>query len=260
MRDCVLRRVNKGEPANRVIAFCLFGTKAIYVEGAKQNASLAKLVYPGWTVVFYVDSKSDESLIETLVAANAEVRVYDETRVRGYGALLLRFCAADEADVAIFRDADSRLNPREAGAVSEWIASQKRFHVMHEACHDSHRILGGMWGVRSFRDLGAWIDEWASDRNIAYGDDMEFLSERVVPLLNETNTVRHDPANFPPSPYRGFVGQPVNCVKCCTDYSVYADVGCAHVCAAAALSPEVSTALRHKPDVLAAVGAFAGVF
>ena len=38
-----------------LISMCLFGEKAMYTNGAVQNAKLRQLVYPDWDLRFYVD-------------------------------------------------------------------------------------------------------------------------------------------------------------------------------------------------------------
>lgn len=245
--------------ADGVLAFCLFGNKRIYVDGALHNVELAKSLYPGWQVVFYVGSHSTKP-VDALLESGAEVRIYDEEKVRGHAALILRFCAADEAPIAVFRDADSRLNLREKGAVAEWLRSGRCFHIMHEAGHDRSRILGGMWGIRNgpLKMKEAFMHFMSSrDSVLRYGDDLTFLDTYVMPVLTPHNTMRHDPSSFPASPYLGFVGQPVNCVKLCTDWRVYAHAGCPHIRASKNIPSELSTVLRHQPDVLASIAAYA---
>ena len=49
---------------------------------------------------------------------------------------------------AIFRDADSRLGPRELFAVNQWLASGLGFHVMRDHKQHSVPVLGGMFGTK----------------------------------------------------------------------------------------------------------------
>jgi hypothetical protein len=47
----------------------------------------------------------------------------------------------------IFRDADSVISQREAGAVQQWLDSGKRFHIMRDWGSHTELILAGLWGV-----------------------------------------------------------------------------------------------------------------
>ena len=54
-----------------------------------------------------------------------------------------------KVDVAVFRDLDSVITPREISAVSEWLDSKHAFHVMRD--HPNHGtvpMMAGMWGVK----------------------------------------------------------------------------------------------------------------
>ena len=269
----VLERVrrNSDQGKRRALSFCLFGTKKIYTVGMVQNVKLAAELYPDWQVLIYVGCKVARSVVEELVAEGAEVRIYDEAEMPGHRALALRFFPVTEGwDCVIFRDADSRVNPREVAAVHEWLSAGTAFHVMHEH-HDTSAVLGGMWGVRgtALKDLPLEADRYFNDdtANDNYGSDMLFLSRYLQPKLNKTNTTHHCasgrrltkvydaniiPRPFPPTTYRGFVGQPVNCPRLC-NYTHFLHTGCPHVVAGTKLSPEVTTALRHQPNLLDAV-------
>src|SRR5258705_2986561 len=104
-----------------------------------------------------------------------------------------RFLAATDetVDVAIFRDADSRLGARERAAVDEWLAGDHDVHLMRD--HPWHRtaIMGGMWGVRggALWNLRTLI---AQHQPRSYWQcDQDFLRERVFPLVRERAHV-HD--------------------------------------------------------------------
>ena len=61
--------------------------------------------------------------------------------------MVWRFLIASDPSVGryIIRDADSRLSERKA-AVSEWIESGKKFHVMRDhPSHNNFAMSGGMW-------------------------------------------------------------------------------------------------------------------
>lgn len=82
-----------------------------------QNAMIAKELFPAWTCVVYCAGDVPPETVGALVDAGAEVRL-TSARCRGRQLQLLRFLPAGEPGVeaVAIRDADSRLNPRDAAA------------------------------------------------------------------------------------------------------------------------------------------------
>jgi hypothetical protein len=198
-----------------IVSFSLWGRDPLYGRGALANLRLAGIHYPGWRVRIYTD---DPSLLEGACEPGVPLEVVRMPANTGVRGMFWRFLAASDegAQAILFRDCDSRLNAREAAAVSDWLASGHRFHVMHDhAEHASWPMLGGMWGVRGgvIQDMERRLAAWG-----AFGaklDDMRFLAERVWPearldLSHHTSVaVPHAAgAPFPPHPpFAGFVGQ-----------------------------------------------------
>jgi len=124
-----------------------------FLEGLLQNAKDARLYYPDWIVRVYViglDEKTEEML---QTAPNVEVvRCNDNSPLTTSASrkMMTRFLAIDDKQVlyALFRDADSRLGPRELFAVNEWISSGLGFHVMRDHSQHSVPVLGGMFGTK----------------------------------------------------------------------------------------------------------------
>ena len=60
-----------------------------------------------------------------------DVEIVEKQDVGNWTSMFWRFEAAydSDADVVIFRDADSRLNMREKAAVDQWLVSDKNFHI-----------------------------------------------------------------------------------------------------------------------------------
>jgi len=133
----------------KVIAFSLWGEDTRYTLGAIQNASLAKIVYPGWVCRFYIGKSVPQNIVDLLSEFdNVEIIMLDEEG--DWTGMFWRFKAASdpEVDVLISRDVDSRLWFREKAAVDEWLESGKPFHIMRDNEQHCIPICGGMWGVR----------------------------------------------------------------------------------------------------------------
>jgi hypothetical protein len=220
--------------AGGVIAFSLWGQDPLYVVGALENLKVAAAYYPGYRVRIYIDdpaaldkaAREREGCDLTSVAARAGVSL-ELVRMPpnvGIAGMFWRYLAASDqqADPILFRDCDSRLNPREAAAVLEWLASERRFHLMHD--HPDHAawpILGGMWGVRGrvIGNMERRVADWG--RSAHKPDDMHFLAAAVWPeaqhdLTHHTSvpTQVAPAAPFPPHPpWTGFVGEIVRSVS-----------------------------------------------
>ena len=194
-----------------IISMSLYGNNPFYCLGAVENAKLVPIVYPEWKMRVYVGAEVDGNIVNTLNDLGCEILPHNQ-----WPGMFWRFLAADDAqaDYAIFRDADSRLNIRERVAVDQWIESGKVAHIMHD--HPEHQwpILGGMWGIKCrFLNMRDQIDSWCSHGlcNDTYGNDCWFLMGRILPLI-EGSAVKHgnNDMSFPDHPpYDGFVGKPI---------------------------------------------------
>ena len=196
----------------------VFGNDVRYVGGAVENAELVQDVYPGWTLRIYVES--GHAVIPLLHARGVEiveVEVTTGTTALRYWHTMTRFHAAADprAECVVFRDADSRVNVREAAAVAEWWQTGRALHVMRD--HPLHQLpmLAGMWGVRGgyLERIVEWISGWRTQAG-RRGVDQEFLAELVYPAFAEAERWEHSACAaspgrpFPPHPpYEGFVGE-----------------------------------------------------
>lgn len=167
------------------ICFSLYGNQDKYVIGAVRNAGLARRIYPGWRCAFWVGSDVPATVIKALAESGSVVRGPDS---RIAAPMFWRFLGEELPGCHRFivRDADSRLNPREAEAVSEWVKSGKSFHSMKDHPAHAREINGGLWGcvagaIPNMRNL---IEEFDPDHS--YGTDQDFLCRVVWPL------VKHD--------------------------------------------------------------------
>ena len=133
----------------KVISFSLYGKNPAYTLGAIANARHANLAYPGWVCRFYVADDVQEGVITRLKGYGAEV-IKMGPRL-GHEATLWRFFAIvdPEVDIALFRDVDSRFTKCELLMVNEWLASDKKFHVMNHSSYRARyrRVCGVYVGI-----------------------------------------------------------------------------------------------------------------
>jgi hypothetical protein len=217
-------------PARGLIAFSLWGANPLYLHGAICNIEAAARYYPGFRVRIYTDDSdaldraaacvtADPACDARRLAARHGVSIDVVTMPLNVGirGMFWRFLAASDqqADPILIRDCDSRLNPREAAAVADWLASGRKFHVMHDHPHHvDWPMLGGMWGVRGgvLNDMERRIAAWGVWNTKP--DDLKFLAERVWPdachdLAHHSSVSTSSPAvSFPAHiPWTGFVGE-----------------------------------------------------
>lgn len=175
----------------RIISFSLWGENPIYWAGALENIQLAKVLYPGWVCRFYVDATSPLSLIRTIKDADCEMILMEPAEE--FAGLFWRFYAAEDADIMICRDTDSRLSYREVWAVNEWLNSDKHFHIMRDHPHHHTSILGGMWGARNMEGITDLIKGFPYKE--LKGTDQLFLAEHIYPQVKEFAMI-HDSYNL----------------------------------------------------------------
>jgi hypothetical protein len=168
-----------------IVAFSLWGTNPMYWTGALRNVELAAVHYPGWVCRFYVSDESSVEQMRGLARIGAEL--IPVRRRHLFDGSFWRFLPASDpaVDVMISRDCDSRICERESAAVTEWLTSNKDFHLMRD--HPYHRvpILGGMWGCRNhlLDNMEALVRRWTTfDRK---GCDQDFLAAEIYPRVRE---------------------------------------------------------------------------
>lgn len=175
-----------------VIAFSLWGNDIRFITGALANIELARKHYPGFQCWIYC--ATDVSLENREVLANHGFHVITRNAIFGiHDGLFWRFEPASNPDVGVFlsRDLDSRINPREAAAVNEWLATGKRLHTMRDHYEHIVPILGGMWGcLAAWDEFGRLLRKWTKIGRMGY--DQDFLKEIIWPLVRDHDAVAHD--------------------------------------------------------------------
>ncbi|NLR56942.1 hypothetical protein HGH93_02440 [Chitinophaga polysaccharea] len=174
----------------KIISFSLWGNNTMYWTGALKNIELARLLYPEWVCRFYIDRCAPNELIQTIQGADCEIIRMEPTSE--FAGLFWRFYAADDADIMICRDTDSRLTSREVKAVDQWLNTDKHFHIMRDHSQHHSLIMGGMWGCRNMAGIKELIDEYPYKS--VKGTDQLFLSQVIYPQVKE-HAVIHDSYN-----------------------------------------------------------------
>jgi hypothetical protein len=132
----------------KIISFCLYGNLKKYCKGLYENLKIIQDKLSDYNSFLYISSDVDEEWINKYKAFSF-VKVFI-TNFTGHDNMISRFFAIDEEDVdiAIIRDADSRLHDRDIWCIRDFEKSSYMFHTIRD--HPSHRafILGGLWGIK----------------------------------------------------------------------------------------------------------------
>ena len=172
----------------KVISFVFYGRSNSeqhkvrkYFEGIKSNLDLIKELYgSSWTMRLYYDlDPADQQLMTQLcdlACADLQldlcnVRSLPGTPVEDASSMFARnwrfFPTLDpQVDILLSRDLDSPVLQREVDAVSEWLKSNKTFHVMRDHPQHSAAILGGMWATRMDQTNNSIIRKEKRDNQI----------------------------------------------------------------------------------------------
>jgi tetratricopeptide (TPR) repeat protein len=185
---------NQVQRNKNIIAFSLWGNDPTYTVGAVENVQLASQLYPGWVCRFYCDRSVPFEVTEKLSLLGAEV-VFLETWTKNcYERLFWRFFVANDLRVNHFlvRDADSRLNIREAKAVQQWLETGKWFHIMRDDITHTELLLAGMWGGKAglLPDIKSIAEPYYESSEQRWSDQL-FLRNEIWPLI-KTNCLVHD--------------------------------------------------------------------
>lgn len=220
----------------KIISFSVWGKNPKYLNGALLNIPLQKQFYPGWTCRFYIDETVPHEFVEEVLNNGGEVELMEPKSDGNYG-LFWRFEPLKDLTIERFivRDADSRLNAREADAVKEWEESGEIFHIMRDHKYHNAYICGGMWGASSefikkiAKDydnlLNGYLkqltfNELYKPRGKYFNTDQPFLWKYIWPMIINSH-IAHIKAdgmglNFTGRErifkveINGFVGEPIN--------------------------------------------------
>ena len=193
----------------KVISFSLYGKQPKYTMGAVANARHASMAYPGWICRFYVADDVPKGIVSRLRAHGAEV--VNMGQRFGHEAMFWRLYAAfePENEIVIFRDTDSRFVKCELVMVNEWLASDKKFHVMRWDYSPDVSVMGGLWGLRGhISELRDPVKKCLDSKNFwLKGADERFLNKNLTPKMKGKVYVNE--------PYslklrRCFIGEPIH--------------------------------------------------
>lgn len=197
----------------RIIAVSLYGDEPRYLIPALQLPIDAKLYYPDWEVVYFVDRSVTPNVLSELKSRGVLLRFMDDSGESN--GMFWRFRAVGEpgAERVIFRDADSLLTEREAEAVEQWISTGKALHILRDHPFHHYKVLAGMFGVK-VSETTRTLATLRSESN-AYAEDINALVEKLLPNIPASEMHVNDslfdfndnPTPFPSRTLLSYVGE-----------------------------------------------------
>lgn len=184
------------------VSFSLYGTDALYVRGIASACKSYRDIFPGWTPIIFVGDSVPQDAVSVLQNDFNAVIMPMHGLPEDSSAMFWRYLAVDEvADgVVLFRDADSRASRRERGAVDEWLASGRSFHIMRDHPNHTHPMMGGTWGVRvdGAPHMGRLISDYGPDRE--FSGDQRWLASMTYPIAAASCIVHQDDRLYQDAP------------------------------------------------------------
>jgi len=187
---------NPLNPAENVIAYCLWGNEARYRVPLLENVRILPHLFPGWTIRLYYDSSVEAGFVADLTARGVQMRPMSlPLGVPVHRKLLWRFDVIADPAVKRFliRDADSLLCVKERVAVDAWLQSRYHFHAMRDWYSHTDLLLAGMWGGVGgiLPPPAALMQAYTAWRVENDHVDQDVLSETVWPTIRR-DVLIHD--------------------------------------------------------------------
>ena len=192
---------NPLNPAENIIAYCLWGDDPRYRVPLAENARIRPHLFPCWTMRVYHDPAVDPGFLEELAALGAELRPMQlPAGWPAHRRLLWRFDVAADPFAKRFlcRDADSLLSVKERVAVDAWLQSDRWFHAMRDWYTHTDLLLAGMWGgvANVLPDVMTLLNHYQGWRMENDHIDQDLLAETVWPSIRH-NILIHDSVYAP---------------------------------------------------------------
>ena len=179
----------------------------IYTNGFLLNVDQARILFPGWKIYLYLDTRLNGSDVHNIITSfhSDIVTIVWKTNNVSHSSHFghtWRFLVADneKCDRWIVRDTDDRMSIRTLQAVLDWIWSGRSFHIMRDhVLHDGPILAGLFGGVKGclgdgikMEDLLAKYFSKLESKPDDFWSDQNFLAEVVFPRIRNSFLVHDD--------------------------------------------------------------------
>lgn len=190
----------------KIISFAVWGNDLMYLSGIQKNFDLMKKFYPDWQMNVYYDST-----VPVEYTKNEEIK-FIKIEDRSHGKMW-RFYAAEESDIFISRDLDSRITEREVYCVNKWLETDfKILSILDHKMHLPYRgcpILAGMFGIRNKLDIHDMNEVKSRLYDFRHSIDQYYLRDHIYPKYkNDILTISFETDEYLKNTWNeNFIGQ-----------------------------------------------------
>lgn len=160
----------------KVFSFCIYGTERNYYEGLLENIQIIREYFPDFEIYVYKGICDPSWVFE-----NCKII---ETEKEGAINMLYRYLPLTFADIGFVRDADSRVYERDRWCISEFLKSDKLYHLVRDHYYHKEPIMGGIFGWKKPINIDLGLDA-----TISYSQDMTYLKDHLYPLIKKDSLV-----------------------------------------------------------------------
>jgi len=187
---------NLNQSTNKIIAFSLFGNDPRYTANIEQVIHCYNQLFCDWKCRIYAAKDVDAKYIELLTALGCEIIIMEKTGIDARYTNW-RFLAIEEgAEAVIIRDLDSLPTKREKIMIGQWLASDKKFHIIRDHVNHNSFVMAGMWGIKK-NDIDIKKETKKHLMTNNYGIDQIFLGKVIYPLIKNDVMVHDSFPRFP---------------------------------------------------------------
>jgi hypothetical protein len=185
----------------KVFSFCIYGTNSKYLDGLVENIENINKNFPSFYI--YIYGGYDVPIEYKEKYKSYSKVVYYELEFNDLQLMYYRFFPIDDPEITLMicRDADSNINERDRWCITQFMSTNKSFHIIRDHEHHSLRIMGGMWAIKKGaikNKIESMYHIWKEnhlDILTNYRSDQLFLEEVIYPKI-KNDVLIHSDYNF----------------------------------------------------------------
>jgi hypothetical protein len=197
----------------RVFSFTLFGAADKYCKGLLRNIELIQKEFPDFETWVYIGNDVPAHILNQLqVARNVKCFFTGEV---GLVNKFYRFFAIDDPSVEVMfvRDVDSRIFKRDISTIHEFLASDKKFHLVRDHPNHFHKVMACSFAIRKGLlavPLKTLFDEYRLTNEVTtFWNDQEFLAAVFWPRVLPYSMIHDDLQDFEPYSMKTPIKEPI---------------------------------------------------
>jgi hypothetical protein len=197
----------------RVFSFTIFGSADKYCKGLLRNIELIQTEFPDFETWVYIGNDVPAHILNQLYTT-PKVRCFFTGEV-GLVNKFYRFFAIDdpEVDVMFVRDVDSRILNRDISTIHEFLASDKKFHLVRDHPNHFHKVMACSFAIRKgcmAVPLKPIFDEYRQTNEVTtFWNDQEFLAAVFWPRVTSYSMIHDDLHEFEPLSMKTQIKAPI---------------------------------------------------